>query len=51
MFVKVVFPVENNKKSQAELYREERKERLAKAAEKNAKKAPKAMKAKKYVNF
>ena len=47
MFVKVVFPVENNKKSQAELYREERKERLAKAAEKNAKKAPKAMKAKK----
>ncbi len=47
MFEKVVFPVENNKKSQAELYREERKERLAKAAEKNAKKAPKAMKAKK----
>lgn len=47
MFVKVVFPVENNKKSQAELYREERKERLAKAAEKNAKKAPKTMKAKK----
>lgn len=47
MFEKVVFPVENNKKSQAELYREERKERLAKAAEKNAKKAPKTMKAKK----
>ncbi len=38
--------MENNKKSQAELYREERKERLAKAAEKNAKKAPKTMKAK-----
>ncbi len=47
MFVKVVFPVENNKKSQAELYREERKERLAKAAAKNAKNAPKTMKAKK----
>lgn len=39
--------MENNKKSQAELYREERKERLAKAAEKNSKKAPKTMKAKK----
>ncbi len=39
--------MENNNKSQAELYREERKARLAKAAEKNAKKAPKAMKAKK----
>ena len=47
MFEKVVFPVENNNKSQAELYREERKARLAKAAEKNAKKAPKTMKAKK----
>ena len=39
--------MENNKKSQAELYREERKERLAKAAAKNAKNAPKTMKAKK----
>ncbi|MBR5245905.1 MAG: peptidylprolyl isomerase [Clostridia bacterium] len=39
--------MENNKKTQAELYREERKERLAKAAEKSAKKAPKTMKAKK----
>ena len=29
--------MENNNKSQAELYREERKERLAKAAAKNAK--------------
>ena len=32
--------MENNNKSQAELYREERKERLAKAAAKNAKKSP-----------
>lgn len=40
--------MENNK-SQAELYREERKERLAKAAEKNAKKAPKNSKRKKVI--
>lgn len=39
--------MENNNKSQAEIYREERKERLAKAAAKNAKKSPKAVKAKK----
>ena len=37
MFEKVVFPMENNNKSQAELYREERKARLAKAAEKSSK--------------
>ncbi len=46
MFEKVVFPVENNKKSQAELYREERKARLAKAAEKSSKKSAKSIKAK-----
>ena len=38
--------MENNNKTQAEIYREERKERLAKAAAKNAKKSPKTMKAK-----
>ena len=37
--------MENNNKSQAELYREERKERLAKAAAKNAKKSPMSIKA------
>lgn len=37
----------NTNKSQAEIYREERKERLAKAAAKNAKKSPKLSKAKK----
>ena len=41
--------MENNNKSQAEIYREERKERLAKAAAKNAKKSPKATQAKKIV--
>lgn len=46
MFEKVVFPVENNNKSQAELYREERKARLAKAAEKSSKKSAKSVKAK-----
>ncbi len=39
--------MENNNKSQAELYREERKERLAKAAAKNAKKSPVSIKAQK----
>ncbi len=39
--------MENNNKSQAELYREERKERLAKAAAKNAKKSPMSVKAQK----
>lgn len=39
--------MENNNKSQAELYREERKERLAKAAAKNAKKSPMSIKAQK----
>ncbi|MCH5190573.1 MAG: peptidylprolyl isomerase [Oscillospiraceae bacterium] len=39
--------MENNNKSQAEIYREERKARLAKAAAKNAKKSPKATQAKK----
>ena len=39
--------MENNNKSQAELYREERKERLAKAAAKNAKKTPMSIKAQK----
>lgn len=38
--------MENNNKSQAEIYREERKERLAKAASKNAKKNPVFSKAK-----
>lgn len=38
--------MENNNKSQAEIYREERKERLAKKAAKNAKKAPVFSKAK-----
>ena len=47
MFEKVVFPMENNNKTQAELYREERKERLAKAAAKNAKRSPKSIKASK----
>ena len=47
MFVKVVSLVENNKKSQAELYREERKARLAKAAAKKAKSNPKKVKTKK----
>lgn len=37
--------MENNNKTQAELYREERKERLAKAAAKSAKKSPKSIKA------
>ncbi len=40
--------MENNK-TQAEIYREERKERLAKAAAKNAKKSPQSMKAKRMV--
>ena len=39
--------MENNNKTQAELYREERKERLAKAAAKNAKRSPKSIKASK----
>ncbi len=39
--------MENNNKSQAEIYREERKARLAKAAAKNAKKSPKISMAKK----
>ena len=39
----------NNNKSQAEIYREERKARLQKAAEKNAKKSPKLSKTKKVV--
>lgn len=39
--------MENNNKSQAEIYREERKARLAKAAAKNAKKSPKVTRAKK----
>ncbi len=37
--------MENNNKTQAELYREERKERLAKASAKKAKKSPKSIKA------
>lgn len=41
--------MENNNKSQAEIYREERKERLAKAASKNAKKSPAFTKAKKII--
>ncbi|MBQ4645472.1 MAG: peptidylprolyl isomerase [Clostridia bacterium] len=41
--------MENNNKSQAELYREERKERLAKAAAKNAKKSPMSVKTQKTV--
>lgn len=41
--------MENNNKSQAEIYREERKERLAKAASKNAKKSPALSKAKKVI--
>lgn len=41
--------MENNNKTQAELYREERKERLAKAAAKNAKKSPKSVKTQKMV--
>lgn len=41
--------MENNNKSQAEIYREERKERLAKAASKNAKKNPVFSKAKKII--
>lgn len=41
--------MENNNKSQAEIYREERKERLAKAASKNAKKNPIFSKAKKII--
>jgi parvulin-like peptidyl-prolyl isomerase len=45
MFEKVVFLMENNNKTQAELYREERKERLAKAAAKSAKRSPKSVKA------
>ncbi len=40
--------MENNK-TQAEIYRAERKERLAKAAAKSAKKSPKSMKTKKIV--
>lgn len=39
--------MENNNKTQAELYREERKERLAKAAAKKAKKSPAVEKTKK----
>lgn len=39
--------MDNNNKSQAEIYREERKERLAKKAAKNAKKSPALSKAKK----
>ncbi len=49
MFKKVVFPVENNKKTQAELYREERKARLAKAAAKKAKSNPKKVKTQKLL--
>ena len=41
--------MENNNKSQAEIYREERKERLAKAASKKAKKNPTVSKAKKII--
>ncbi len=41
--------MENNNKSQAEIYREERKERLAKTAAKNAKKNPAISKAKKII--
>lgn len=43
--------MENNQveKSQAELYREERKTRMEKAAKKNAKKSPQAAKAKKII--
>lgn len=41
--------MENNNKTQAELYREERKERLAKEAAKKAKKSPKSIKATKTV--
>ncbi len=41
--------MENNNKTQAEIYRAERKERLAKAAAKNAKRSPKSMKTKKIV--
>lgn len=43
--------MENNQveKSQAELYREERKNRMEKAAKKNAKKSPQAAKAKKII--
>lgn len=41
--------MENNNKSQAEIYREERKARLAKEAEKKAKKSPQLSKAKKVV--
>lgn len=41
--------MENNNKSQAEIYREERKERLAKAASKKAKKSPALSKAKKII--
>ena len=41
--------MENNNKSQAEIYREERKARLAKEAEKKAKKSPQLSKTKKIV--
>ncbi len=41
--------MENNNKSQAEIYREERKARLAKEAEKKAKKSPQLSKAKRTV--
>lgn len=41
--------MDNNNKSQAEIYREERKERLAKAASKKAKKNPVLSKAKKII--
>ncbi len=41
--------MENNNKTQAEIYRAERKERLAKAAAKNAKRSPKSVKTKKLV--
>ena len=41
--------MENNNKSQAEIYREERKARLAKEAEKKARKSPQLSKTKKVV--
>lgn len=41
--------MENNNKSQAEIYREERKARLAKEAEKKAKKSPQLSKTKKII--
>ncbi len=41
--------MENNNKTQAEIYRQERKERLAKAAAKSAKRSPKSIKTRKLV--